>query len=230
MDAVQSTGPGRNVNYRPVSKELSFTQVKKLLESRHDREVIDGLRRIIAMMCRSQDCLPYFPSVVKNVASPNLDIKKLAYIYILHYAESDPDLALLSINTIQRSLSDQNPQVRAMALRVMSGIRVPVISQIVSLAIKKGCADMSPHARKAAALAIPKCFKLDPGTLPQLVGYLTTLLGDRQYYVISSAVTAFLEVCPNRIDLIHRHYRSLVRKLVDMDDWGQIAVMRLLTQ
>ena len=180
-------------------------------------------------MYRSKPCLPFFSAVVKNVASPNIEIKKLVYIYLLHYAESEPDLALLSINTIQKSLSDQNPQVRAMAVRVMSGIKVPVISQIVSLGIKKGCADMSPVVRKAAALAIPKCYRLDPNTLPQLLDYILTLLGDKQYYVVGPAVTAFLEVCPDRIDLIHKHYRGLVRKLVDMDEWGQLATLRLLT-
>ena len=181
------------------------------------------------MIYRAKPCLPYFSSVVKNVASPNIEIKKLVYIFLLHYAESEPDLALLSINTIQKSLSDQNPQVRAMALRVMSGIRVPVISQIVCLGIKKGAGDMSPHVRKAAALAIPKCYRLSPSTLPQLLEYLSILLGDKQYYVVGSAVTAFLEVCPYRIDLIHKHYRALVRKLVDMDEWGQLATLRLLT-
>lgn len=181
------------------------------------------------MIYRAKPCLPYFSSVVKNVASPNIEIKKLVYIYLLHYAESEPDLALLSINTIQKSLSDQTLQVRAMALRVMSGIRVPVISQIVSLGIKKGAGDMSPHVRKAAALAIPKCYRLSPSTLPQLLEYLSILLGDKQYYVAGSAVTAFLEVCPERIDLIHVHYRALVRKLVDMDEWGQLATLRLLT-
>ncbi|KAL8965337.1 MAG: hypothetical protein Q9197_006561 [Variospora fuerteventurae] len=227
LDAAQSAGAVRSLNPRPP-RELPFLQVKKLLDSRNDREILDGLRKVISMMYRSKPCLPYFSSVVKNVASPNIEIKKLVYIYLLHYAESEPDLALLSINTIQKSLSDQNPQVRAMALRVMSGIRVPVISQIVSLAIKKGCGDMSPHVRKAAALAIPKCYRLDPNTLPQLVDYLTLLLGDKQYYVIGSAVTAFLEVCPERVDLIHKHYRSLVRKLVDMDEWGQLATLRLV--
>ncbi len=181
------------------------------------------------MIYRSKPCLPFFSAVVKNVASPNIEIKKLVYIYLLHYAESEPDLALLSINTIQKSLTDQSPQVRAMALRVMSGIRVPVISQIVSLAIKRGCADMSPYVRRAAALAIPKCYRLDPNTLPQLLEYLSTLLGDKQYFVVGPAVIAFSEVCPDRIDLIHKHYRGLVRKLVDMDEWGQLATLRLLT-
>ncbi|KAL9039814.1 MAG: hypothetical protein Q9180_002305 [Flavoplaca navasiana] len=228
LEAAQSAGAARSLNPRP-SKDLPFAQVKKLLDSRNDRDILEGLRKVISMMYRSKPCLPYFSSVVKNVASPNVEIKKLVYIFLLHYAEAEPDLALLSINTIQKSLTDQNPQVRAMALRVMSGIKVPVISQIVSLAIKRGCGDMSPYVRKAAALAIPKCYKLDPNTLPQLLEYLSILLGDKQYYVAGSAVTAYLELCPERVDLIHKHYRSLVRKLVDMDEWGQLATLRLMS-
>jgi AP-3 complex subunit beta len=181
------------------------------------------------MMYRNSSTLPFFSSVVKNVASPNIEIKKLVYIYLLSHAESEPDLALLSINTIQKSLSDGNPQVRALALKTMSGIRVPVISQIVSLAIKKGLGDMSPYVRKAAALAIPKCYRLDPGTLPQLLEYISTLLGDRQYYVAGAAVKAFMDICPERIDLVHKHYRGLVKKLVDMDEWSQLVTLRLMT-
>lgn len=180
-------------------------------------------------MYQGAPCLPYFSSVVKNVASPNIEIKKLVYIYLLNHAEAEPDLALLSINTIQKSLSDGNPQVRALALRTMSGLRMPVISQIVSLAIKKGMGDMSPYVRKAAALAIPKCYRLDPSTLPQLLVYMSTLLGDKQYYVAGAAVAAYMEICPERIDLIHKHYRGLVKKLVDMDEWSQLATLQLMT-
>jgi AP-3 complex subunit beta len=181
------------------------------------------------MMYRGQKTLPFFSSIVKNVASPNIEIKKLVYIYLIHHAEQEPDLALLSINTIQKSLSDTNPQVRALALKTMSGIRVPVISQIVSLAIKKGVVDMSPYVRRAAALAIPKCHRLDPSLLPQLLDNLSTLIGDKQYFVAGAAIAAFLEVCPDRIDLIHKHYRGLVKKIVDMDEWGQLATLKMMT-
>lgn len=181
------------------------------------------------MMYRQQKTLPFFSSIVKNVASPNIEIKKLVYIYLIHHAEQEPDMALLSINTIQKSLSDSNPQVRALALRTMSGIRVPVISQIVSLAIKKGAVDMSPHVRKAAALAIPKCYRLEPSTLPQLLEYLATLLGDKQYFVAGAAVSAYMEICPNRVDMIHKHYRGLIKKIVDMDEWSQLAMLRMMS-
>ncbi|XXG94308.1 AP-3 complex subunit beta [Hypoxylon texense] len=224
LDAAQAARSSRS-----TTKSLPTTQLKKLLDSRNDREVLDGLRRVISMMYRQQKTLPFFSSIVKNVASPNIEIKKLVYIYLIHHAEQEPDMALLSINTIQKSLSDTNPQVRALALRTMSGIRVPVISQIVSLAIKKGAVDMSPYVRKAAALAIPKCYRLEPNTLPQLLEYLATLLGDKQYFVAGAAVSAFMEICPDRVDLIHMHYRSLVKKIVDMDEWSQLAVLRMMT-
>lgn len=225
LDAAQAARSSRTSTVRA----LPTAALKKLLDSRNERDVLDGLRRVISMMYRQQRTLPFFSSVVKNVASPNLDIKKLVYIYLIHHAEQEPDLALLSINTIQKSLSDTNPQVRALALRTMSGIRVPVISQIVSLAIKKGVGDMSPHVRKAAALAIPKCYRLEPSTLPQLLEFLSTLLGDKQYFVAGAAVAAFLDICPERLDLIHPHYRPLVRKIVDMDEWSQLATLRLMT-
>jgi AP-3 complex subunit beta len=110
----------------------------------------------------------------------------------------------------------------------MSTIRVPVISQIVALGIKRGAGDMSPVVRKAAALATLKCYRLDPTTLPLLVDQIALLLGDRQYYVAGAAVMAFLELCPERIDLVHPHYKGLIKKLLDMDEWGQLATLRLV--
>ncbi|POS88296.1 hypothetical protein EPUL_000093 [Erysiphe pulchra] len=111
----------------------------------------------------------------------------------------------------------------------MSGIRVPVISKIVSLAIKKGLGDMSPLVRRAAASAIPKCYRLDPEMLPELQGYISILLGDKQYNVAGAAVKAFMEICPERIDLIHKHYYKLVNSIVDMDEWSQLATLKLMT-
>ncbi|KAJ4352477.1 AP-3 complex subunit beta [Didymosphaeria variabile] len=227
---LEAARDAANVRNKTSTKMLPSGQLKKLLDSRSERDVLEGLRRVVTMSYRQppSQTLPFFSHVIKNIASPSLQVKKLVYIYLLQHAEHEPDTALLSINTIQRSLTDQNPQLRALALRVMSGIRVPVISQIVSLGIKRGAGDMSPYVRKAAALAIPKCYSLDPNTEPQLLESLSTLLGDKQFFVAGAAVAAFLEMCQNRLDLIHPHYRSLVRKLADMDEWGQLATLRLM--
>ncbi|KAK5130656.1 hypothetical protein LTR08_001866 [Meristemomyces frigidus] len=225
LEAARDAGP------RKTTRPLPALQIKKLLDSRNEREVLDGLRRVIAMQYAipPQPTLTFFAAVLKTLSNPYPSTRPLVYNYLIHHAEADPDTALLSINTIQKSLSDSNPRVRAMALKTMAGIRVPVISQIVSLAIKKGVSDLSPVVRKAAALACVKCVRLDPTTRPQVEEYITTLLTDKQYYVVGAAVQAFMELCPERLDLVHPAYRKLCRMIADMDEWGQLAVLRLLT-
>ncbi|CAG8433270.1 4151_t:CDS:10 [Diversispora eburnea] len=212
---LEATSSG---HYFDTSEE-KMRDIKRQLDSRHDREKMDGLKRLIAMISKGRDVSEFFPDVVKNVASQNLEIRKLVYIYLLRYAEQEPDLALLSINTFQRDLADQNQLIRAMALRVMSGIRNHVISPIVLLAIKKCVTDLSAYVRKTAAHAIPKY---------ALVDIITTLLNDKSSFTIGSVIMAFNEVCPDRFDLIHPQYRKLCKMLIDADEWGQIAIIGLL--
>ena len=49
LEAAQATGSARTINIRPSSKDLPFTQIKKLLDSRNDREVLEGLRKVIGV-------------------------------------------------------------------------------------------------------------------------------------------------------------------------------------
>lgn len=61
------------------------------------------------------------------------------------------------------------------------------------------------------------------------------LLTDNLYFcfkqlVMGSAVMAFEEVCPDRIDLIHKNYRKLCNLLVDVEEWGQVIIMNMLTR
>ena len=113
----------------------------------------------VQLISKGRNVSEFFAQVVKNVASHNLEIRKLVYIYLLRYAEQEPDLALLSINTFQKDLSDPTPLIRSMALRVLSGIKVPMIGSIVVLAIKKCASDISPYVRKAAAMAVHQAYK-----------------------------------------------------------------------
>ncbi|NWI20915.1 AP3B1 protein, partial [Crypturellus soui] len=48
--------------------------------------------------------------------------------------------------------------------------------------------------------------------------------------VAGSVVMAFEEVCPDRIDLIHKNYRKLCTLLVDVEEWGQVVIIHMLTR
>lgn len=41
---------------------------------------------------------------------------------------------------------------------------------------------------------------------------------------------AFEHVCPERVDLIHQNYRRLCSLLADIDEWGQVIVVNMLTR
>uniref|UniRef100_A0AAV2L1A7 AP-3 complex subunit beta n=1 Tax=Knipowitschia caucasica TaxID=637954 RepID=A0AAV2L1A7_KNICA len=158
------------------------------------------------------------------------DVKKLVYVYLVRYAEEQQDLALLSISTFQRGLKDPNQLIRASALRVLSSIRVTIIVPIMMLAIKEAASDMSPYVRKTAAHAIPKLYSLDPEQKDQLIEVIEKLLADKTTLVAGSVVMAFEEVCPERIDLIHKNYRKLCNLLIDVEEWGQVVIINMLTR
>ena len=70
---------------------------------------------------------------------------------------------------------------------------------------------------------------LDVGLKDDLVPILQVLLGDRVPSVLSSALSAWLHMCPDRTDLLHRSYRQICRLLVEMDEWSQLVALRVLT-
>ncbi|XP_015133118.3 AP-3 complex subunit beta-1 isoform X3 [Gallus gallus] len=204
--------------------------LKQMLESSKDSAKLDAMKRIVGMIAKGKNASELFPAVVKNVASKNIEIKKLVYVYLMRYAEEQQDLALLSISTFQRALKDPNQLIRASALRVLSSIRVPIIVPIMMLAIKEASSDLSPYVRKNAAHAIQKLYSLDPEQKEMLIEVIEKLLRDRSTLVAGSVVMAFEEVCPDRIDLIHKNYRKLCNLLVDVEEWGQVVIIHMLTR
>jgi len=73
-------------------------------------------------------------------------------------------------------------------------------------------------------------FSLDPEQKDELIQVLEKLLSDKTTLVVGSAVMAFEEVCPDRIDLIHKNYRKLCTLLMDVDEWGQVVILNMLVR
>ena len=85
-------------------------------------------------MATGRDVSVFFPSVVVNIVSESFEVKVLVYMFLVRTADQKPEEALLSINSFQKDLAHPNPRVRALALRVMSSIRIQVIVPVVILA------------------------------------------------------------------------------------------------
>ncbi|OMO59005.1 hypothetical protein CCACVL1_25169 [Corchorus capsularis] len=203
--------------------------IAPLLDSKFDSEKCEALKRLLALIAQGFDVSNFFPQVVKNVATQSLEVKKLVYLYVLHYAEKRPNEALLSINCFQKDLGDPNPLVRAWALRTMAGIRLHVIAPLVLVAVGKCARDPSVYVRKCAANALPKLHDLrqeeHTSAIEEIVGIL---LNDHSPGVVGAAAAAFASVCPYNLSLIGRNYRKLCEILPDVEEWGQIVLIGIL--
>lgn len=210
-------------------------EISKLLNSRAERDVLNGMKCVISMMSRGEDGLPYFADIVKNITSANSKVRNLVLVYITRYAEMEPDTALLSINSIQKSLSDKNPISRANSIKSLSGIRIPTISPILLLCIKRTVNDNSALVRASTAIAIGKIYEIDKSNAKPLIEYLNKLLADSDTQVVGTALKAYAKLAPQitlaqkRWAPIHGHFRRFCSILSEFDEWAQATAIDLLT-
>lgn len=78
-----ATGAGSSSSAYFDTSDEKLKEISKLLESRSERERLEGMKRIIAGISKGRDMERFFAQVVKNVVAPSIEIRKLVYIYLL---------------------------------------------------------------------------------------------------------------------------------------------------
>mmetsp|Transcript_26531 Transcript_26531/g.48578 ORF Transcript_26531/g.48578 Transcript_26531/m.48578 type:complete len:817 (-) Transcript_26531:3-2453(-) len=235
-------------------ERYSEAELRRALSDSLTDSKIDAMKRILAAVSVGRDASPLFRDVVMNVEVHSLELKKLVYIYLVQYAEHNTELALLSINSFHKDLSDRSQLVRASALRAMASIKVLEVIQLVMVAVKSAANDSSAYVRKTAAQCMTKVYAADPDQFSELRSLLLKLMSDQDVQVVGSAVMAFHHMCilkppasPDaeagtssgsgatsseiqkaQLMLLHQHYRRLCQNLVLMDSWAQQVCIDLL--
>jgi AP-4 complex subunit beta-1 len=62
----------------------------------------DVVKKVIAYMTLGIDVSRLFPDMVLACNTKDLVVKKMVYLYLCNYAQSNPELTLLVINTLQK--------------------------------------------------------------------------------------------------------------------------------
>ena len=94
-------------------ENLNPERIRRLLNA-PDKEVkdkLEGMKYLLAMMTKGRNMSSFMPDVVKNVIAKSVEVKKLVYMYLVHYADFSPEareLALLSINSFQKDMHATN--------------------------------------------------------------------------------------------------------------------------
>lgn len=219
-------------SYFQHSKNITTEGLRNLLNSRSSKDVKEGMKRIIALIASDNndtDLKSFFADVVKNITSEDVKVKRMVCVYLLRFAEKDPNLALLSINSIQRTLTDPDPETRSLSLKALSDIKIPSLYPVVLHSLKKPITDVSPLVRASVATALLKLYREQGNELrDEVLTLLKDLLADANPQVVSSAVILLKEAFPTSLELLHGHFRRYCDILPQMNDWSQSYLIELL--
>jgi AP-4 complex subunit beta-1 len=91
----------------------------------------DVIKKVIAYMTLGVDVSRLFTEMLMAIETRDLVIKKMVYLYMCTYAQSNPDLAIMCVNTLQRDCGNEDPMVRGLALRSLCSLRLPSIVEYI---------------------------------------------------------------------------------------------------
>jgi hypothetical protein len=93
----------------------------------------------------------------------------MLYHYITHYAQAKADLALLTVNTLQKDGRDENPVIRGLAIRSMASLRVPdLVEYLVSVAKRRARERRLSRVRTGGLLLLPVVVVMKPCLSPRI--------------------------------------------------------------
>ncbi|KAI7361079.1 Adaptor protein complex beta subunit [Hortaea werneckii] len=223
----------RNVLGTPRKGETY--ELRAGLVSQYAWERKESIQKTIMAMTLGKDVSALFPDVLKNIATPDLDQKKLVYLYLMNYAKSHPDLCILAVNTFVQDSEDPNPLVRALAVRTMGCIRVEKMVDYMEEPLRKTLKDESPYVRKTAALCVAKLFDLNPSLCIEegFLEVLQEMIGDSNPMVVANSVTALAEIhetAPETRALVvnSQTLKKMLLALNECTEWGRITILTTL--
>eukprot|EP00731_Ephydatia_muelleri_P023370 Em0015g953a len=193
------------------------------------RSEVTELRTLLRSLEVQRDPKSYLQRDDNGVATQDLVQKKLVYLYLTTYAKSNPEVALLTVNTLQKDCRDRNPVVRGLALRSMCSLRIPNIVEYLRDPLQAGLVDRSGYVRKTAVLGVVKLFYVAPEVVTELnlVDILYQMLRDKDVQVVSNCISALNEILASEGGMVMNakiaHY--LLNRLHEFTEWGQGQVM-----
>lgn len=195
-----------------------------------------AVKKVIALMTVGKDVSALFTDVLKCITTNNLELKKLVYLYIMNYAKTNQDNAILAVNTFHQDASDSNPLIRALAIRTMGMIRVDKIMEYLPEPLRLCLQDSVPYVAKTAALCVAKLYDMNPELVEQqgFLDMLKDLLSNSNHTVVANAVAALTEiqeVAPTSVwQLTKKNLSKMLTALAEATEWGQVYILSALSK
>ena len=146
-------------------------------------------------MTVGKDVSQLFMPVLQCVETDNLALKKLVYLYIINYAKTQPELAVLAVNTFRKDSQEKvNPLIRALAVRTLGCIGIEEVIDYLIEPLKNSMNDEDPYVRKTAALCVSKIYDISPERAEDFIPLLLAMISDGNGAVVANAIAALTDI------------------------------------
>lgn len=120
------------------------------------------------------------------------------------------------LTTCFQDCNDRNPLIRALAIRTMAYIPIPVVTEALSEQLRHCIKDRDPYVRKTAAICVAKVYAADPRKAERagFVEMLRDMMLDANATVVANAVAALSEIGDRQDGVIFRLNLPTANKLI----------------
>ncbi|KAF9464650.1 adaptin N terminal region-domain-containing protein [Collybia nuda] len=225
--------PGQDAKFFQRGKIEEFRAELQAAEAK-DKKFMKrktALKKIVANITMGNDMSPLFIDVVQCLGTPLLEIKKMVYLFLINYGRSKSDQIHTVIPNFLQDCNDRNPLIRALAIRTMSYIPIPVVTDALSENLRHCLKDRDPYVRKTAAICVAKLYSADPRRAEKggFVEMLRDLMLDSNATVVANAVAALSEIGDRHDGVIFKLNLATTNKLLaalgESSEWGQIYIL-----
>ncbi|CAK9859595.1 unnamed protein product [Sphagnum jensenii] len=202
-------------------------------------------KKVISYMTIGIDVSSLFSEMVMCSATSDLVLKKMCYLYVGNYARGHPDLALLTINFLQKDCHDEDPMIRGLALRSLCSLRVMNLVEYLVGPLHAGLKDSNGYVRTVAAMGVLKLYHISPSSctdndFPAMLK--TQLLQDSDAQVVANCLCALQEIYlaeASRSDGSLKDRDSLyttsviyllINRIKDFSEWAQCLVLDVVSK
>ncbi|CAK7353362.1 unnamed protein product [Dovyalis caffra] len=202
-------------------------------------------KKVISYMTIGIDVSSVFGEMVMCSATSDIVLKKMCYLYVGNYAKVNPDLALLTINFLQRDCKDEDPMIRGLALRSLSSLNVANLVEYLVGPLNSGLKDNNSYVRMVAVIGVLKLYHISASTctdadFPAVLKHL--LLNDQDTQVVANCLLALQEIWSGEASTSEEALREretllskpviyyLLNRIKEFSEWAQCLVLDLVVK
>uniref|UniRef100_A0A7N0V7B6 Beta-adaptin-like protein n=1 Tax=Kalanchoe fedtschenkoi TaxID=63787 RepID=A0A7N0V7B6_KALFE len=236
----QPSGKGEVSDLKAQLRQLAGSRAPGTDDSKRDL-----FKKVISYMTIGIDVSSVFGEMVMCSITSDIVLKKMCYLYVGNYAKVNPDLALLTINFLQKDCKDEDPMIRGLALRSLCSLRVPNLVEYLVGPLGLGLKDNNSYVRMVAAIGVLKLYHISAATcvdadFPAVLKHL--MLHDPDSQVVTNCLSALQEIWGSEASTSEEASREreallskpviyyFLNRIKEFNEWAQCLVLELVAK